>query len=610
MRKKWISGVLSAVMLFTAALPAAAAIFPDVTEDHFGWAQDAVEEMVKDGIIKGYTDNTFKPERTVTKEEALVLSARLLGFTNKTAAPFAEFAAEFYADILEKYETNYKDEVAYLLYKGVLTERELSYYIGGENAKSGMKRYEVAKLLTRVMGGESRIDDDATTSDYADSTDIPADAKPYVRFVTDAGLMNGMDAGNFVPMGEVNRAQIATLLFRVKNLAQEEYVFASVKEVNTEPESLVYIDEDGEETKIKMPYDAEIFIKQDGYSIDFANISLGADVLVTTRGGILYALDTITREPDETFEGAISSVTTGANSVQKISVFPIGDQENVTTYPISDEVSITYEGVTGKLSDLKRLQAVKLQIRKGEVVVIEAKESERDLKGTITNVTLDPVLAFSIQLTSGEVETYPVSGDIKVTRNNASVTAADVLVGDKVTVTLRYEEVAVVTATSSKYITEGTIEEITIATLPSVKIRSKNNVITSYSLSRECVYTVDGNDGTVYDLRLGAAITASIDSDTVVSLTTTAPSTTSTTTGVIETINSSYGFFSMSVTQADGTVGTMQVFTKRSNLQVIDSTDGSTKKVSSLTPGMKINVTGVTTSGAFEATAIIILPNE
>ncbi len=607
MSKKWISGLLSAIMLGTAVLPAVAATFPDVTEDSYGWALEAVEEMVEDGIIKGYTDNTFKPNRTVTKEESLVLSARILGYTNEKLEGFTDFATEFYADILEKYETNYKGEIAFLLYKDVLTEKELMYYIGGDNARSGMKRYEVAKLLTRIMGGEDDIDPLATTPEYKDASDIPADAKPYVRYVTDMELMNGMDGNKFAPMGDVNRAQIATLLYRLKNLMEEDYILGSVKEVDSELESIVYLTEEEEEAKIQVKNGADVLVKQDGYSIDFARIALGADLLLTTRGDELYAVDTITREPDEVFEGAIASVSTGASP--QISVFPIDDEENVTTYPIAKDVSITYEGSTGQLSNLKRLQAVTLQIRGGQVVVIEAVESERSIKGTIENISLEPALTFSIRLTNGDVETYPVMSNVKATRNNSNVTASEILIGDKVTMTLRYERVAVVTATSSKFITQGTIEEITIATLPSIKIRA-NNAVSAYSLSRDCVYTVDGKEGTIYDLRLGASITASVDSETVISLTTTAPSTTAATTGIIETVNSSYGFFAMTVTAEDGTSSIMTVFTKRENLKVIDSSDGSTKTVDSLKPGMKVSVTGAISSGAYEATAIIIMPNE
>jgi len=608
MHKKLVSLILSAMMLGTAALSAQAATFPDVTKDSYGWALEAVEEMVEDGIIKGYTDNTFKPERTVSKIEALVLSARILGFTNKTLNAYTEFASEFYADVLEKYDIQYKDEVAFLLYKEVLTEKELSYYIGGDNASAGMKRYEVAKLLTCVMGAAADIDPEASTSEYKDSADIPADAKPFVRFVTDAGLMNGMDGGKFGPMGEVNRAQIATLLYRLRASIDEEYSLGTVKEVDSELESIVYTDEDGVENEVTVPYDVEVLVKQDGYSIDFSRIALGADMLLTKRGGVVYGIDTITREPDETFEGAISSVTVSGKD-RKIAVFPLDDAENIKTYPIAEDVAITYEGSTGEIKDLKRLQAVKLQIREGEVVVIEASESERSIKGTIESIALEPVLTFSIRLTNGTVESYPVAEGVSAKRNNSTVDADDILVGDKVTVTLRYEKVATVIATSSKFITQGTIEEITIATLPSIKIRA-NNAVSAYSLSRDCVYTIDGKEGTIYDLRLGASITASVDSETITSLTSTAPATTAAITGTIETINTSYGFFTLTIPGENGTTSSMQVFTKRSNLKVINSADGANKTVSDLKAGMQVSVTGATSSGAFEATAIIIMPAE
>ncbi len=608
MRKKLICGILSALMVSAAVLPATAATFPDVTEDSYEWALEAVEEMVEDGIIKGYTDNTFKPERTVTKMESLVLSARILGFTNEKTEAFTAYASEFYADVLEKYNITYKDEVAYLLYKDVISEKELSSYIGGDNANTGMKRYEVAKLLTRVMGGESEIDPDASTAEYKDSAEIPADWKPYVRYVTDVKLMNGMDGGKFGPMVDVNRAQIATLLYRLKNLTEETYTIGTVKEIDSELENIVFINEDDEEERLVIPYDVNPVIKQDGYRVELSKISLGADLMITKRGGVVYAIDTISNEPDEVFEGAISSITTNG-SKREIAVFPIGDDKNISTYPIAEQVAVTLEGSTAKLTDLKRLHAVKLQVHGGEVIVIEATESERTIKGTIENITLDSHLVFDIRMTNGSLETYVVADGVNAKRNGSDVNIDEVLVGDKVTITLRYEMVASVVATSSKFITQGTIEEIRIATLPSIKVRA-NNAVSEYSLARNCTYTIDGKEGTIYDLRLGASITASVDSETVISLTTTAPSTTAATTGTIETINNSYGFFTLAVLGEDGTTTSMQVFTKRPNLTVINSVDGSKKEVKDLATGMKVSVTGLTTSGAFEATAIIIMPQD
>lgn len=606
MNKKLICGILSALLLCTTVLPSVAATFPDVTEDSFGWALEAVEEMVEDGIIKGYTDNTFKPERTVTKMESLVLSARILGYTAKEMAPFAEFAGEYYADVLESYDIVYKDEVAFLLYKDIISEKELAYYIGGENANQGMKRYEVAKLLTRVMGAEKEIDAGASTSEYDDSADIPADAKPYVRFVTDAGIMNGMGDGTFGPLGEVNRAQIATLLYRVRGLLKETYTVGTVKAVDTNLESFTVVDSDGEEEKFVIPYEIDLLIKQDGYREDFGNLSLGADIIVTARDGVLYAVDALSNEPDQIFVGGISAVNT-KDGKSTIGVFPISDTNDVTTYPIAADCAITYEGNPAKVSDLKRLQGVTLQIREGQVVVIEAKDRERTIKGTIEEIGLEPGLSFSIVLSDGTTEKYEVADSATATRNKKTAKLNEILVGDKVTVVLRYERIYTVTATSTKSTEKGTIEEIRIATMPSIKIRSGNNV-TEFSLSRDCSYTVDGKTATIYDLRLGANITANVESETVTSLTSTAPSTNTATMGTIEAVNTAYGFITITTEDADGNATSIQVFTKRNNLKVIDSTDGATKAVRDLKPGMSVSVTGVTTNGAFEATAIIIMP--
>ncbi len=609
MNKKLVCILLSALLLCTLGVSVSAATFPDVTEETHAWAVEAIEEMVKDGIIKGYTDNTFKPDRTVTKTEALVLSARVAGFSSEDLAEYKAFAAEFYADVLEKYDTPYKNEIAFLLYKEVLTEKEVSFYIGGENANAGMKRYEVAKLLTRVMGADDdELDHEASTAEYVDSADIPADAKAYVRYVTDAELMNGMGDNKFGPMVDVTRAQISTLLYRLREKTMETYVLGSVKEVDSEMETITYIGADGEEDTAAVSVGTDPMIKQDGYSADFSRIALGADLLLTFRDDVLYAIDTITKTPDEVFEGAIASVTT-TGGIAKIVVFPVGDEETQYTYTVSEEASITYEGSTASLKDLKRLQAVRLQIRDGEVVVVEATERERTIKGTIETIVLEPALTYGIRLTNGTVESYPVASSVVAKRNNTAVDADEILVGDKVTIVLRYEEVASVVATSSKFITQGTIEEIIIAKLPSIKIRA-NNAVSTYSLSRDCVYTVDGQKGDIYSLRLGASINASVDSETVTSLTSTAPSTTAAINGTIETINTSYGFFTLATLAEDGSTETMTIFTKRANLKIIDSADGSSKTTRDLKSGMKVSVTGVTSSGAYEATAIIIMSQD
>ncbi|WP_434756378.1 S-layer homology domain-containing protein [Paenibacillus amylolyticus] len=49
-------------------------------DDH--WAKEAVENLVAAGVIHGYTDGTFKPNQTITREEMVVMLSRIVDLNN------------------------------------------------------------------------------------------------------------------------------------------------------------------------------------------------------------------------------------------------------------------------------------------------------------------------------------------------------------------------------------------------------------------------------------------------------------------------------------------------------------------------------------------------
>ncbi|MGF6352999.1 sugar lactone lactonase YvrE, partial [Paenibacillus sp. 4624] len=51
--------------------------------DHH-WAKEAVENLVAAGVIHGYTDGTFKPNQTITREEMVVMLSRIVDLNNVT----------------------------------------------------------------------------------------------------------------------------------------------------------------------------------------------------------------------------------------------------------------------------------------------------------------------------------------------------------------------------------------------------------------------------------------------------------------------------------------------------------------------------------------------
>lgn len=97
---------------------------------------------------------------------------------------------------------------------------------------------------------------------HAKENDIPfyaLDASPYrdvkssdwffkaVRFVTDKGLMNGVNATDFAPNATLTRAQFAVILYRMENTPESNYqkVFIDVPEDKWFSEAVIWANQEG-----------------------------------------------------------------------------------------------------------------------------------------------------------------------------------------------------------------------------------------------------------------------------------------------------------------------------------------------------------------------------
>ena len=112
MKNRFLSVILALTLILScvATSALAASTFPDVLSPDHDWAAEQIEEMTELGIIKGYTDGTFKPDRAISKIEALILFSRVAGYSNDAYAEIAEFAYEKYQYLLEE-DTAVKEQL-------------------------------------------------------------------------------------------------------------------------------------------------------------------------------------------------------------------------------------------------------------------------------------------------------------------------------------------------------------------------------------------------------------------------------------------------------------------------------------------------------------------
>ena len=600
MKKKLLALVLTGVMLLTFALPALAvnSSFEDVTEENYPWAITAIEDMTTDGIIKGYTDGTFRPAQSITKMESLILSARVLGYTKEQNKPFTDYAFTLYKDVVDEYDINYKGEVAYLLYKGILTEEELDAYISPDNVNSYLLRSEAAVLLTKVMGGEELLDTSADV-DFVDKKDIPSAAIPSVAYVKSIGLMGSMSTEEeiFEPSFAVNRAQMAVLLYRIMGMDNMEIEVGELTGLNSTTRRFSIDKGDGTSASLTAKAATSYLVNGKEATVD--DLVIGETVAVILKNGNVTQIETFYEKAPEVICGAVSAINSTTVSLEDINT------GETASYSYADSLAVTVEGEKATVADIKRWFYAEVTVNSsGKVIAIAAEPKTTTVEGTVSRVLLSPV-GLEVEFKNGDTEQYYAQSTVTVRKNGLTSSLDQIGVGDKVSVTLTYRQISSVNATSDTFSVTGSVKEIVISATPSITIDVKG-VEKTYYLSREATYQNADAQATIYDLRLGATVKLKVEGMTATQVSMETSSEPATYTGVIESYNASYRLMNLKITDTStGASETKAIFLKKSNGTAI-IINGQTAAYTSLKEGMSVTVFGAASNGAYEATTIVV----
>lgn len=583
------------------------AAFPDVTTQ-FSWALESINSMAESGIIKGYEDGTFKPSKSISKLEGLVLISRILGFNDSENKSFVDEATELYSDVIGKYEINFgQNEVSYLLLKGVLNADELDDYIGADNYSVGLKRYEVAVLLTKALDAENNLAS-AANLEYTDADSIPASAKKYVKYVTEQGLMNGMNNNTFSPNTDVTRAQAAVVLKKLQNKTGYSFKSGTVAEMDTVTGIIKLKDEDGSTFSHSLL--PTVILRYDGERIVAAQIESGYYASVTYKNNEVYAIDFAPSNADELVCGALTSVNKSSSN-PTIGVSIIADDatepsSEKTTYKLATDVVITYKGESTGIGSLKTNSFVKLYIKSGKVKSIEAEDRVTNASGTIETVSFSPVFKITVTDKSGDSADYLFKSDAAVTRNGKTADASQLAEGDVVSLTLDYGRISKMSATSKNTSKSGVITGILISSNPKLTLTIDGEDVT-YPVSASAEYSITGSaTNSIYDLRTNTVATVNIESNTITKITTTAATETLTVTGSVVSVTPAANVFQVSHT--DVSTGVVQTDTVIVNSKTtIMDTNGKSRRISELKTGNSVTVYGTIGSGVLAAATVMII---
>jgi hypothetical protein len=170
--------------------------FYDVPKDH--WAFEYIAELVDRGVIAGYEDGSFKPNKTVSRAEFAKIMVGAAGIvTADNSLYFTDMQGHWaipYVNAAREYLTAYADNTY--------------------RPNQAAVREDVTMAMVKLKGYDISDVDFSYLSGFTDTDSISNNVKTYVAVAVEKGLISGFEDNTFRGQGTLTRAEAATLLWK------------------------------------------------------------------------------------------------------------------------------------------------------------------------------------------------------------------------------------------------------------------------------------------------------------------------------------------------------------------------------------------------------------
>ncbi|MZQ75831.1 MAG: hypothetical protein GT589_06675 [Peptoclostridium sp.] len=442
--KKLIALTVSALMATTAFAPSAFAApknvnvnktfaisnisFNDV--DDVPWAKNSISNMAQKGILKGYGNGIFQPNKPVTQLEAIITALRVTG---------EEVEAVSYKELIENGSKNFKfkDLVSSWAqgYVELALDEEIINDEDVKNLNSAAKRYEVAKYMVRALD----LEDEAIESmdediDFEDADSIPDGYEGYIYVAVDRGIMNGYPNGMFLPNKPVTRAEMSVLLERIDedgNIIDDEDDIDDNEKYEGEVVSIdsdkITLSIDDEDETFDIDEDVEVVFENNAEG-NIDDIEEGDEVEITVNEDedvIKIEVDDELAELD-TYNGRVLAI-----DEDEVTLL-VGSNEK--KYDIYEDVEVIFEDEEdGTVDDVIKGDKVKISVDEDDMVVkIELSRELEDFdnyEGEVDAVNEDEITIID----GSEDLTFDIDNDVQVFFNDDEMgDVEDIDTGDDV----------------------------------------------------------------------------------------------------------------------------------------------------------------------------------
>ncbi len=187
--------------------------FWDVPKDH--WAFESIADLTEWDIINGYDDNSFNPEKTVSRAEwakmLLSVSGRNTNNTN------VHLALENSGDLSKYHWASIYMVAVDDIFPCYMID-DVTYYFPEREAT----REEVASSLVKLMGYDINGVDTSVLNEFEDAATISDEQKENIAAAVRNGIINGYEDNTIRAQNALTRAEAATIINNCFGVSEDE----------------------------------------------------------------------------------------------------------------------------------------------------------------------------------------------------------------------------------------------------------------------------------------------------------------------------------------------------------------------------------------------------
>lgn len=382
--KKFLTTAATATLVASAIVPAAsAASFSDTAGNTH---ERAIDSLVSQGIISGYPDGTFKPNRTLTRSDVVKLLGKYLvsqGYKipsdYKTNMRFSDLRSTSQDELLQ-YAALVKDNGVFNGSNGNLLPAD------------PITRENMAVVLVRAYTNINNFDflgyvmDQDFNEDVIDYNRAKAEARSAIRVLD---FYNVTGVPNFNPKGNTTRGQFSSFLYKLlevevpgEGLKAIEVVDASTLKVTLtdNTEHTVKLDtplEAGKETPVKFTING----KQYATSVTY-NVALTVKTAEATAANKLKVTLSDNSEHEVTLENNLPE-----------------NEETTVEFKIDGKdysAKVTYVVTEVKVATVKALNGGQIEVKFNQRVDLPASLTQAQLANYVTVAGADNLNAVTL----------------------------------------------------------------------------------------------------------------------------------------------------------------------------------------------------------------------